>query len=173
MTSVHLGPASHDLRRRAAVHPVAGVCAGLVAGLAYLGLQVLLAGFVESANPWLPVERMSAMLLGDDVVSDPSFGLNLAGIGLLIHFTVSIVYGRFVDVVVRDAPPLRATLLGAAVGAVMYLLAFHVVAPIAFPWFSGSPQFITLGDHMVFGAVAGIVYWALRRRWAAGATQGR
>lgn len=167
MQSIHLADASRALRRRAPVHPFAGVCAGLVAGIAYLGLQLLLAGVLDSNDPWLPLERLSAMLLGDDVVADPAFNLNLAGIGLLVHFAVSMVYGRFVDLAVRDAPLPRAALIGAGLGLVLYAVAFRLVAPVFFPWFTASPPLITAFDHLVFGAVAGACYALLRRRWPA------
>lgn len=166
MGTLHIGREADTRGRRAAVHPFAGVGAGLIAGSIYLVLQVLFAGFLDSPDPWLPLERIAAMLLGDDAVSDAHFTMNMAGIGLLVHVAVSIVYGRIVDIVVRDAPPLQATLSGAAVGAAMYLVAFHFVAPHVFPWFSGSPQLITLLNHVAFGAVAGFAYYRLRRRWS-------
>ena len=148
---------------RAGVHPLAGVCAGVIAGVVYLAAQSIRAGTV-SGDTWLPLRRICAILLGDDVLSGGDFGMELAGIGLLVHFAVSIVYGRFVDLAVRDAPLLKATVIGGIVGLAMYLLVFELVAQFVFPWFRNSPDGITAVDHVLFGVICGAAYWVLRRR---------
>lgn len=148
---------------RAPVHPLAGVCAGVIAGAVYLVAQSILAGTV-SGDTWLPLRRICAILLGDDVLSGADFGMELAGIGLLVHFAVSIVYGRFVDLAVRDAPLAKATVVGGFVGLALYLVVFELVAQFAFPWFRNSPDGITAMDHVLFGVICGAAYWGLRRR---------
>jgi hypothetical protein len=155
---------AHDgSRPRAPVHPLAGVCAGLIAGIAYLAAQTLLSGQV-SGDMSLPLRRICAILLGEDVLSGGDFGVELGGIGLLVHFAVSIVYGRFVDVAVRDAPLLKATVIGGAVGLAMYLVVFELLAQFVFPWFRSSPVGITAVDHILFGVICGAVYCLLRPR---------
>ena len=158
--SLHARGANHP---RAPVHPLAGVCAGAIAGAIYLVAQSILAGSA-SGDTWLPLRRICAILLGEDVLSGADFGIELAGIGLLVHFAVSIVYGRFVDLAVRDAPLLRATVTGGIVGLAMYLVVFELVAQFVFPWFGNSPDGITALDHVLFGVICGAVYWVLRRR---------
>jgi hypothetical protein len=150
-------------RPRAPVHPLAGVCAGLLAGLAYLALQSALAGGM-AGDASLPLRRICAILLGEDVLSDGGFGIELAGIGLLVHFAVSIVYGRLVDLAVRDAPLLQACVIGGAVGLAMYLLVFELVGRVAFPWFGNAPVGITAMDHFLFGVICGAAYCLLRPR---------
>lgn len=156
-------PARDASRPRAPVHPLAGVLAGLVAGMAYLAVQTVLAGQV-SGDMSLPLRRICAILLGPDVLSGGDFGVELGGVGLLVHFTVSIVYGRFVDVAVRDAPLLKATAIGGAVGLAMYLVVFELLAQFVFPWFQDSPVGITAADHVLFGVICGAVYCLLRPR---------
>ena len=165
-SSTHSG-AALPVRGRARLHPFAGVFAGLAAGCVYLLAQVVLAGVLGSGDAWLPLERIAAMLLGEDALYSRGFDVNLAGIGLLLHFAVSMVYGRLIDAVVRDSPAGRATLLGAATGVALYAIAFGIVAPVAFPWFEGSPGLITAFDHVLFGAVAGYACARLRKRWSA------
>ena len=156
-------PARTADRPRAPVHPLAGVCAGLIAGAVYLALQTILAG-TASGDTWLPLRRICAILLGDDVLPGADFGMELAGIGLLVHFAVSIVYGRFVDLAVRDAPLGKAAVIGAIVGLAMYLVVFELIAQFVFPWFGNSPHGITALDHVLFGLICGATYSVLRRR---------
>ena len=150
---------------RAPLHPFAGVIAGLAGAITYLLAQLVFAGALESGDFWLPLERIAAMLLGADALDSNGFDINLAGIGLLVHFTVAIVYGRVIDAVVRDSSMLAATLLGAATGVALYAVAFGIVAPFAFPWFEDSPGLITAFDHLLFGATAGFACARLRRAW--------
>ena len=156
-------PARDAARPRAPVHPLAGVCAGLIAGAVYLLAQTLLAGSM-SGDTWLPLRRICAILLGDDVLSGDDFGMELAGIGLLVHFAVSIVYGRFVDLAVRDAPLGKATIIGGIVGLATYIVVFELIAQFVFPWFRNSPDGITALDHVLFGVICGATYFVLRRR---------
>jgi len=43
------------------------------------------------------------------------------------------------------------------------VLNFHVIAPLAFPWFEGSLQLVTVVDHALFGGIAGAVCALLSR----------
>ncbi len=156
-------PARDAAHPRAPVHPLAGVCAGLVAGAVYLLAQTLLAGSM-SGDTSLPLRRICAILLGGDVLSGDDFGMELAGIGLLVHFAVSIVYGRFVDLAVRDTPLGKATIIGGIVGLAMYIIVFELIAQFVFPWFRNSPDGITALDHVLFGVICGATYYVLRRR---------
>lgn len=145
--------------------PFAGVIAGVVAGAAYLAAQAFFSATVHGADAWAPLQRISAMLLGpDDLPPSTDHSATLAGMGLLIHFGLAVVFGRFVDLAVRGRVRLDALLRGLAVGVALYAVNFFVVAPLAFPWFEDSRGLTTLLDHALFGAVAVVVYLQLRRR---------
>lgn len=145
--------------------PFAGVIAGLVAGAAYLGAQMFFSATVHDADAWAPLQRISAMLLGpDDLPPSTDHSATLAGMAVLIHFGLAIVFGRFVDLAVRGRVRLDAVLRGLAVGVALYGVNYFVVAPLAFPWFEDGRGLTTLLDHALFGAVAVAVYLQLRMR---------
>jgi len=145
--------------------PFAGVLAGLVAGAAYLAAQMAFAATVHGGAGWEPLQRIAAMLLGDDVLPPPgNLNVTIGGIGLLIHFGLSIVFGRLVDVLVLGRGTAQALVRGALVGLALYGLDDWIVAPVAFPWFEQARGLTTLIDHVLFGVVAAAAYVTLRRR---------
>ena len=145
------------------VEPIAGVLAGLVAGAAYLLAQMAFAATVQGGVGWEPLQRTSAMLLGDGVLPPPAeVNLTIAGFGLLIHLALAINFGRAVDLLVRDRGLTAACLRGALVGLALYALNFWVIAPMLFPWFENNRGLTTIVDHLLFGAVAGAAYVQIR-----------
>ena len=145
------------------VEPIAGVLAGLVAGAAYLLAQMAFAATVQGGVGWEPLQRTSAMLLGDGVLPPPAeVNLTIAGFGLLIHLALAINFGRAVDLLVRDRDLTAACLRGALVGLALYALNFWVIAPMLFPWFENNRGLTTIVDHLLFGAVAGAAYVQIR-----------
>ena len=156
-------PTPSFLAGRAAPDPFAGVLAGLIAGAVYLLAQMLFAA-LHGGAAWEPLQRFSAMLLGDDVLPPPGeIDLTIAGFALLIHFGLAIVFGRVVDLVVTDHAPAAAVGWGALVGLALYGLDYWLVTPVAFPWFENARGLTTLIDHLLFGVVAAVAYVHLRR----------
>lgn len=159
------GAAADSAPLSTASDPLAGVLAGLVAGVAYLVAQMAFSAGVHGGIGWEPLQRISAMLLGTDVLPPPGdIDITIGGIGLLIHLGLAIVFGRVVDVVVLGRMPAAAVLRGALVGLALYGLNYWLLAPVAFPWFEDARGLTTLVDHLLFGAVAGAVYAHLRPR---------
>jgi type IV secretory pathway VirB2 component (pilin) len=148
--------------------PVAGVLAGLVAGAAYLAAQMSFAATIHGGAAGAPLQRIAAILLGPDAV-DPGEALSVAVIGmaLLIHFALAAVYGRLIDWTVRGRGGLEAIGRGAALGLVVYLIDYWLLAPIAFQWFDEARGLTTVADHLLFGAVAAAAYVQLRRKLTA------
>ena len=151
---------------RGTTHPIAGVLAGLVGGCAYLLAQLAFSATVLGGTGWEPLERISAVLLGEQFLPvSGDVNLTIAGFALLIHFAFSMVFGRLVDVVVRGAALPFALVAGAALGLALYGLDYWVIAPLAFPWFEDARGVTTILDHAAFGALTGAAYVMLRSRW--------
>jgi hypothetical protein len=147
-------------------HAVAGVLAGLVAAVAYLAAQTVFAATIHGGSGLEPLHRIGAVLLGDDVLPPPApeFSATIAGIALLIHFGLAMVYGRMVDTIVRGRELLPAMLRGGLFGLVLYAVNYWVIAPVAFPWFAEGRGATTVLDHVLFGVVAAAAYVVLRRQ---------
>jgi hypothetical protein len=142
--------------------PVAGVIGGLVAGAAYLAAQVSFTAAAHPGGALEPLQRIAAILMGPDVAPQADFVSTVFGMTLVIHLTLSMVFGRIVSVLTWRQRPGPAVLIGALVGLALYGLNFGLIAPGVFPWFSESIRAVTLANHALFGAVAAAVCLALR-----------
>lgn len=142
---------------------VAGVVGGLVAGVAYLTAQVSFTGLLRSGAAAEPLQRIAAILLGPDAAPPPAeLNFTVFGMALIIHFGLSMVFGRVVGTLVRRMSLVPAVATGALTGGLLYALDFLLIAPAAFPWFEDSVQALSLADHLLFGAVAAAVCVAVR-----------
>ena len=129
--------------------------AGVIAGAVYLSAQMTMVTVVRQDSPWVPLQRISALLLGPDVFPPPpQISLSIAGFALLIHFTLSFMYGRLIARVVRRVRPALGWMAGAGCGLAIYLVDFHVIAPLLFRWFEDSQGAVTLFDHLLFRALS-------------------
>lgn len=146
----------------------AGAWAGVLAGLAFLMLEMGLVWIVQGQSPWGPPHMMAAMVLGKDVL--PPMGtwapmdMKIVMIAMMIHFPVSILYGLIGAWLVHRFNAVVAVMIGAALGVAIYIVNFYMVAPAAFPWFVMGRNWIGAFSHLMFGAILGAAYVALRRR---------
>jgi hypothetical protein len=139
----------------------AGV-AGLVAGVAYLGVQMGFSTVLGLGGALASLQRIAAILLGPDALA-PDPGPTDLAMGLLIHLPLSLLAGYFIGHMVRSRYALTAAAIGAVIGLVFYGLAFYVIAPSAFPWFVDVRNAATGANHMMFGAITGYLAIALQR----------
>jgi len=135
-----------------------GVVGGLVGGLAMgIVLSVALTSTIESAIPAL-------------------YTLDGGAIGWVAHMSHAAIFGvLFAAFVTRSQiKPYTETVtellgIGIAYGAVLWVVAASVVMPIwldavGFANAPATPNFVpmSLAGHVIFGAVLGAAYWALR-----------
>lgn len=146
------------------------VLAGLAGGLAFLILQLFLTLTVGGESPWGPVRMIAAIAMGSGVLPPPAtFDLAVLLVALVVHFALAMAYGVvFAFIVHRWHIGLWrwSAAVGAAVGGLcgilLYGLNFYAFTQV-FPWFGEARSFVTLFDHIVFGAVTGVAYGKLAR----------
>lgn len=142
----------------------AAIWAGVIAGVVFIIVEMLLVWLVQGMSPWAPPRMMAAMVLGPDVLPPPAdFSLMAMMAALAIHFPLSIVYGLILGWVVHRLEMLAAVLVGAAFGLIaVYAVNFYVIAPVAFPWFVEAQNWVSALAHAIFGAVLAGSYAAMR-----------
>jgi hypothetical protein len=80
-----------------------------VAGAAYLVAQVSFTAAVRPGSAAEPLQRIAAILMGPDVAPPPvEFTFTVLGMALIIHFALSIVFGRVVSVLACADRPARS-----------------------------------------------------------------
>lgn len=144
-----------------------GAWAGVIAGLAFLMLEMVLIWMAQGQSPWGPPHMMAAMVLGKDVLPPPGiwapFDLKIMITAMMIHLPVSIVYGLIGAWLVHRFDWAGGLMIGAALGLAIYIVNFYMIAPVAFPWFEMGRNWIGAFSHVMFGAILGGAYIALRR----------
>jgi hypothetical protein len=151
------------------VHPPidwhAAAWAGVIAGVMFMFMEMALVRLLHGAIPWEPRRMIAAIVLGEYVLPPPvPFSYAMMTLTMLIHFMLSVVYGLIGAAIVNRFGYKAAMLGGAVFGFAIYAVNFYVVAPAIFPWFMGARNWISLCDHIVFGAVIGAGYLWLRNR---------
>ena len=143
----------------------AAVWAGLIAGVVFMMLEMLLVGTIGGGSPWGPPRMIAAIGMGKDVLPPPaSFDLSIMIVAMLIHFVLAIVLGIvFALIVARwNMGLITMAVAGAAFGMVVYLITFYGFTAL-FPWFAMARNGISLFSHAMFGLVLGWSYYVLAR----------
>lgn len=145
----------------------AGIWAGLIAGLAFMMMEMLLMWMFKGQSPWGPPHMMAAMVLGQDVLPKPGtwapFDLKIMMVAMMIHLPLSMAYGLLGSLLCRSVRAGGALLIGAVYGIAIYLVNFYLIAPMAFPWFTMARDLVSGFSHMMFGVILALVYVWLRK----------
>jgi hypothetical protein len=87
-------------------------------------------------------------------------------IALAVHYLLGIVFGLLIAALVEqfrlDDRAAHAAGMGIGVGVLLYLVNFEGLAAF-FPWLAQLQGTETVAAHVLFGAVAALLYWRLKR----------
>ncbi len=139
-----------------------GMGLGLGAGGVFVVFEVLAAA-VLGPGPFGPVRMISAIFLGPGSLEPVATVAPLVGVGLLIHFLLSAVYGGVFAVVsgaLRLESRGRGALVGvgAVFGLALWIINFYLISPAVFPWFAAANPVVQFFAHTVFfGGTLGLL----------------
>lgn len=145
----------------------AALCAGLIAGLVFMMMEMILVAVAGGGSPWGPPRMIAAMVMGEQVLPPPAtFDAGVFTVAMIVHFVLSIVLAFvFAWVASRWRMNLGvAVLVGAVFGFLVYLINFYPVAAALFPWFAMGRNWITIVSHIAFGLVLAWSYVAIARK---------
>lgn len=150
------------------------IWAGLIAGVVFVMMEMLLVGTVGGESPWAPPRMIAAIALGEDALPPPAtfdFGILMAA--LTVHFPLSVIYALiFAWVADRWQLGFGAALsAGLVFGILIYLVNFYGFT-VLFPWFAMARNWISLLSHAVFGLVLGGAYQGLAKQTAGSGPKG-
>jgi uncharacterized membrane protein YagU involved in acid resistance len=142
-----------------------GIWAGLIGGVVFMMMEMLLVWLVQGQSPWGPPRMIAAMVMGEDVLPPPAdFSFGIMMVAMMIHFMFSIIYGLIGAWMVHRFDMGMALLIGAVYGLAIYIANFHIVVPAMFSWFVMARGAISIISHIAFGMALTGSYIALRRR---------
>ncbi len=142
----------------------AAVVAGLAAGAVLMVLELLWAASLGDVNPWVVSRKIAALLMGASALDGTGFSGGVMAVALLTHYALGVFSGVVVGIIIAgfhwETSLAVVQLIGAAFGAVIYLVNFHLLSQV-FPWFADLRGWATLIGHLAFGMSAAIIYWKL------------
>ena len=136
----------------------AAIKAGLLAGLVFIVLEMILVPIVGGGSALGPPTMISAIVLGPEVLPPPGTPPGFAVVpfvtGQLVHFALSIVLALIFALIMARLKigTAAAVGIGAAFGLVVYVVNFYGLTAM-FPWFVNARTPVTIFAHLVFGAV--------------------
>jgi hypothetical protein len=143
---------------------VAAVVAGFAASAVLMVLELAWAASAGTTGAWGTTRMVAAITMGPDVLQFTGFNVGAATMALLTHYILGIFSGLAISLVIAavngDRSPGTMQAIGAAFGALIYLVNFHVLTA-AFPWFVELRGWSTFVGHLVFGMALTFFYWKL------------
>jgi hypothetical protein len=148
----------------------AAAVAGLAAGAVLMVLDLLWSSTFNPAGPWRTSHMIAPIFTGR--AGDAfhyTFSVGVVSIALATHYALGVVFGLALAWIMAqlhlDDVPERAAIAGAVLGSLLYLLNFGILVRF-FPWLVDLRGWDTYAAHIVFGVVAGLLYWRLKRTGA-------
>lgn len=135
---------------------IAATRAGLITGVVFLILVMIMIPVFLDGSPWAPPRMMAAILLGEEVAPPPgSFNWKIFLAAMVVHLPGSILLmttGAFIIDRMSFVPVL---LTGNALGFLLYWIGFFLITDV-WPWFEKSWNWVSLVTHLSFGLVGAL-----------------
>lgn len=147
----------------------AAAVAGFAAGAVLMVLDLIWSAIFNLDGPWRTSHMIAPIFVGSAVPPASGFGFStgVVAIALATHYVLGIVFGLIMATILTvldlDTNPVRAGVSGAIMGMVLYLINFELIAVRVFPWLQDLRGADTMAAHVVFGSVAALLYWRLKR----------
>ncbi len=143
----------------------AAIVAGIIAGVVFMMLEMVLVGTVGGQSPWGPPQMIAAMAMGKGVLPPPAaFDPVIMAVAMMIHLVLSILLGVVLGWVISHwrLSLVAAIVAGIGFGLLVYFLNFYVMTAV-FPWFAMARGGISIFAHAAFGLVLGWAYSAIAK----------
>ena len=140
----------------------AAVWAGIIAGVVFMMLEMVLVQLFGEGNMWGPPRMIAAIVMGREVLPPPAiFDSGVFAAATVVHFVLSLIYAFiFAWIVSRWQMAMTgATISGLVFGLVIYAVNFYGFT-VVFPWFAEARNSITIVAHAIFGLTLGVIYGA-------------
>lgn len=141
------------------------IIAGLVAGLVFMMLEMVLVGTIGGQSPWGPPRMIAAIAMGKGVLPPPAtFDMGIMMIAMMIHFPMSIILAAVLGWAISHwrMNQMTSLIVGTIFGLVVYFVGFYIMTAF-FPWFAMARGGIAIFAHAMFGLVLGGTYYAIAK----------
>lgn len=149
----------------------AAAVAGLAAGAVLMVLDLIWSGLFNPEGPWRTSHMIAPIFVGADAFKQSGYGFSVGvvAVTLAVHYVVGVLFGLVLAAgmvqLELDREPGPAILAGVVLGTALYVVNFDLLVTF-FPWLVQLRGADTLAAHVVFGIVAALLYWRLKRTGA-------
>lgn len=144
----------------------AAIWAGIIAGLIFMMLEMLMVSLFQGGSPWGPPRMIGAIILGKDVLPPPAtFDFGVFMVAMMLHLVLSVIYAVIIAYIVKNMSFAVALAVGAVIGLVIYFVNFYIMTGI-FPWFANARNWVSAFTHVAFGIGAAWAYLGLQEHYA-------
>lgn len=146
----------------------AAAVSGFAAGAVLMVLDLVWSTLFHPDGPWRTSYMIAPIFIGTDALKATGYGFNVGvvAIALATHYVLGILFGLGLAALLvqlrLDSSPGIATVAGASLGMVLYLINFDLLIGF-FPWLVAMRGTETVAAHVVFGVVAALLYCRLKR----------
>ncbi len=141
----------------------AAIWAGLISGVAFVMLEMMLVPLFLGGSPWAPPRMIAAMVMGKGVLPPPAtFDIGVLMAAMAVHFPLSVVFTLILAWIIARFDRGVAVLIGAVFGLILYVVNFYGFTAI-FPWFAMARNGVTIFTHIMFGMIAALAYKQLAK----------
>jgi hypothetical protein len=140
------------------------IWSGIIAGLAFMMVEMFLLGTFTDQNIFNPPRMMAAIVMGKGVLPSPGSGFNMGvmSVAMMVHLALSLVYAGILSIFISNMKMGLALFTGAVFGLVLYLVNFYGFTAL-FPWFAMARNWMSILSHIMFGVVAAGVMIGMRK----------
>lgn len=141
----------------------AAIWAGLISGVAFMMLEMMLVPLFMGGSPWAPPRMIAAMVMGKGVLPPPAtFDIGVLMAAMAVHFPLSVVFTLILAWIIARFDMGVAVLIGAVFGLILYVVNFYGFTAI-FPWFAMAHNWVSIFSHIMFGMIAALAYKQLAK----------
>jgi uncharacterized membrane protein YagU involved in acid resistance len=135
------------------------VWSGIIAGMAFMMVEMILLATFTDQNIFNPVRMMAAIVMGKGVLpmAGSGFSFSVMMVAMMVHLALSIMYAGVLSLFISKTSPVSALMVGSVFGIVLYLINFYGFTSI-FPWFAMARNWMSIVSHIMFGMVAAGVF---------------
>jgi len=154
--SQHIEP-----RMRQLVDWSAALWAGLIAGIVFLILNLIIIPIGWDTNIWLVVRLFASIVMGERALPPPAdFDPVILVVALVTHLALSIIFALLLAYIIHRWGLIVGIIGGAIFGIAIFCINVYGLTYFYY-WFSLMRSWPFLLAHIIFGALAGGIYEAL------------
>lgn len=139
----------------------AAIWAGVSAGVVFLLFLIFFVPVFAGGNPWVVIRLLASIVLGESIVAPPATYSTVAlVVGLCVHLVLSISFTMLLAYLIHRWGLLVGFVGGALFGLALYAFNFYTLT-FFYPWFFAMRSWPIVVAHLIFGAIAGVIYESL------------